>query len=518
MILNEGLGAFLINFFKFFFSSKPNYCGFCGLEVCKTCHESHNMLKSCISHYIWCKNCDLIHIKNTKFSEIHCNLDGYNVCRGFYHYLKDKSIKATQKSSLRRFIECLGEGFLGILGVLSKILSCFLLFFEKIGYLKDWFNRRIIGRIREKSENYGKYTCKYKIITFIFGRKNDKNGLIFKFNRNVLALNQTLSSKRLGSLYFFIFLSHYVIVFTLSLQYLNYSSSSWLMHYIYAGFIVISMFFEGIFTTFIIRQVNGKSDPILPEFSLFTHFMPLIQTQITRYDYYTDLLFIVVNISQNRTTIVTIAVVFLGLITVLNWVNSLVLFSSLFFQNFLPKLKEFFRKRQFRTKYSNIKKIAPSIINSEIIEQFDNNKDTFINYKKVNNKIVQESNYYINVYGKLSLMLDMKCVGECLDRLSTKNAWYFPYFGGVYIPQIISSAVGRLCFENIPGVCLQLYVLVTYERNSDNVLYYPIVISTILSLVSSFFTALQARSCLVREEDLITLSTVEGNVNKEIDE
>jgi len=464
-------------------------------------------------NFLWCKYCEVVHKKTDKSSvQDCCSLDEVKVCRGYYLLLKEKGLVNSKKRCFQqifivflKFLKTLGKFFLWFFRLFSIIIRLFvhlksgiMIFFEKI---------------RKKSISADENSLKSRMIVFFLGEQSETSGQIFKYNRYVNNLNDTFSTKRLGLLYFFIFLRNYALVFTLSLQYLNFSSSDWLMHYIYACFLLLNFILEAFFTSYIISQVNRKTtNKTLKEFSLWHYFLPLLQTQVIRYDYYTDLLFIVANVNAQRYIIVAIASAFLGLITVINWVNIITLFSTIFFTDFLPRLVSPIIK-YFQEKNKKVSPLQNFIVTEQ--EPVENIKDTFANFKKVQNKTVQESNYYINFYGKLSLMLDLKCVGHCLDRLSTKNAWYFPYLGGFYVPQIISSAVIKLCLENIPGIILQLYVLVVYEHQNQGFFYYPIVISTCVSLVSSFWTALQARSCMVEEGDLRDL---ESKKNEQIDD
>ena len=138
---------------------------------------------------------------------------------------------------------------------------------------------------------------------------------------------------------------------------------------------------------------------------------------------------------------------------------------------------------------------------------------TFMNVKKIDN---DASNKNINLFCKISSLLELCCIGNCLDKFSTKNAWFFPYFGGYYIPQQIISSILKFLFEDFPSFVIQVIVLSYYERNGNYVSITPIIVTTIISLVASVITVLTAKASILKREELKNLEKEKIEIEDDI--
>lgn len=321
----------------------------------------------------------------------------------------------------------------------------------------------------------------------------------FKFNKNVIDLNHSLGSRRLLLLYSLNFLVYYFLVGFVPIYFRGEETVQWNSHYIYAGYAFLVFIFETYLTYFIIRKVNfGKGNKILKDFSLANYFLPLLLSQIKKYDFYTDMVFIITNINRKRSHIAIISGVFLLITTSMNLILILSLLKSLW--NFS------FRRIFCFCFYSNKNKnkvVVPtsknSIANFQPITENNNKFSTFMVVKKVDN---EASNRNINLFCKVSSLLELECIGNCLDKFSTKNAWFFPYFGGYYIPQQIISSTLKFIFEDLPSFIIQVFVIAYYDDNSSSSYIIPIIITTCISLLASVMTVLTAKASILKSDEL----------------
>lgn len=318
----------------------------------------------------------------------------------------------------------------------------------------------------------------------------------FKFNKNVIELNHSLGSRRLLLLYSLNFIIYYFLVGFVPIYFRGRETVLWESHYIYAGYAAAVFLFETYLTYFIIKKVNsGKGNKILKDFSLANYLLPLILSQIKKYDFYTDVVFIITNINNNREHIAIISGAFLLITTSLNLFFLLELFKELWNISFRSIFCYFCQKKKYT------KSIHPAK-NMKGITQNLNNVDKFSTFMVVRKVDSEASNKNINLFCQVSSLLELECIGNCLDKFSTKNAWFFPYFGGYYIPQQIISSTMKFLFEDIPSFVIQIFVIAYYDTNYGNSYLLPIIITTCISLVASIITVLTAKASILKSEEL----------------
>ena len=317
----------------------------------------------------------------------------------------------------------------------------------------------------------------------------------FKFNKNVIALNQSLGDKRLVLLYSINFIIYYFLVGFVPIYFKGENTVLWTSHYIYAGYAFMVFLFETYLTYFIIKKVNsGVGNKILKDFSLANYLLPLILSQIKKYDFYTDMVFIIANINENRDNIAIISGSFLAITTFMNLIMILSIFKVLWNLSF-RKVCCFICNRLNQNRIIHPHSKNSTVPNNSTQEKFS----TFMNVKKVDN---DASNKNINLFCQISSLLELECIGNCLDKFSTKNAWFFPYFGGYYIPQQIVSSMLKFLFEDLPGFTIQVTVLSYYDREKGAISLTPIIVPTIISLLASVTTVLTAKASILKSEEL----------------
>ena len=371
--------------------------------------------------------------------------------------------------------------------ILEKTKKCIMV-------IRRQFERCCVGTtLNEKGDQVVRQGRCLSFLNCFFGDPDTVDDELkeFKFNKNIIQLNHDLGDKRLIFLYSINFILYYFLVAFAPIYFKGENTVRWESHIIYAGYAVLVFLFETYLTYFIIKKVNtGKGNKILKDFSLANYLLPLILSQVKKYDFYTDVVFIIANINENRDHIAIIAGTFLAITTFTNLMMILTLFKSLW--NFS------FRKLCCFLCIHSKKIIHPrtsAILSPTIQDKFS----TFVQVKKVDN---DASNKNINIFCKISSLLELECIGNCLDKFSTKNAWFFPYFGGYYIPQQIVSSTLKFFFEDLPGFVIQLFVLSYYYRDESATSLTPIIVTTIISLLASVTTVLTAKASILKQEEL----------------
>jgi len=318
----------------------------------------------------------------------------------------------------------------------------------------------------------------------------------FKFNKNVIDLNHLLGRKRLVLLYSLNFIIYYFLAGFLPIYFRGAKTVKWESHYIYGIYAGIVFCFESYLAFYIIRTVNAKGNKILKDFSLANYLLPLFLSQIKKYDFYTDVVFIITNLNQDRPHISIISGSFLALTTIMNLVMILSLLKTLWGFSLRSCLCFFFKKKE---KVHVLSRSNSGVGGQSAHAIGGDTFSTFMTVKKVDN---EASNQNINLFCKLSSLLELECIGNCLDKFSTKNAWYFPYFGGYYIPQQIISSLLKFCLEDIPGFIIQVFVLAYYDSTNQVASLLPIIITTCFSLLASITTVLTAKASILKPEEL----------------
>ena len=152
----------------------------------------------------------------------------------------------------------------------------------------------------------------------------------------------------------------------------------------------------------------------------------LITSQTAKYDTFTNLTFVFLNLKYNPAKnsfefneIFIPAMIFVGLNIVLNFKN----FLGFMWKNFISKKKN--RRKSFH------------------------------------------SSEFINRYSKLSFQFEFQSLGRLLDRFSTNSAkkygyWFLPkILKNSYIPTVITTTFARLFLEDVPLLIIQLYVVIS---------------------------------------------------------
>ena len=351
--------------------------------------------------------------------------------------------------------------------------------------------------VNEKQEKVVKNQKCLSFLNCFFGDPDtiDDEVKEFKFNKNVIDLNRALGDKRLILIYSINFIVYYALVAFVPAYFRGVDTVKWQSHYIYAGYAFLVFLFEAYLTYFIISKVNfGRGNKILKDFSLANYLLPLILSQIKKYDFYTDIVFIIANLNEDRTHIAIISSCFLAITTFANLIMILTLFKALWNIKF-TKLFCFLCIRQQE------KVIHPSNRKSlqKALSLGAEKNTTFLSIQKID---TDASNKNINLFCKVSSLLELECIGNCLDKFSTKNAWFFPYFGGYYIPQQIISATLKFLFEDLPSFTIQVFVLSYYEGGKSYLTITPIIVTTVISLVASVITVLTAKASILKKEEL----------------
>ena len=345
--------------------------------------------------------------------------------------------------------------------------------------------------IKKNIDEASKQTLKcYKFLNCFFGDPSQiqDEGKEFKFNVNVLNLNKSLGKKLLIFLFSLNFVIYYGLVATVPYFFQGKTDTvSWTSHYIYASYAFCIVIFESYLCAHIISTVNaGKNNKILRDFSLVNYLIPLVLSQIKKYDFYTDVIFILQNFKEGRYKIGYLLIACLGTTSFFNLIMIISILKTLWGINF----KKLFMKCINKCRG---KKISDS--------SYENSE-----YSKV-------STYNINLFCKISSLLELECVANCLDKFSTKNAWFLPILGGYYIPQAIIGAIWKFTFEDLPSFIIQMIVLFLYTDLKNVISLLPIIISTIISLISSVATTLLAKACVLQPKELKLLDD-----RKEIEE
>lgn len=254
----------------------------------------------------------------------------------------------------------------------------------------------IQNKDNEKVPKQGK--CLTLLNCFIGDPNIEDKNREFKFNKNVTALNEFLGNKWILIFYSFNFLFYYFLVGFLPIYFRGKNTVLMEAHYSYAAYAFCVFLFEAIITYSIIQKVNfGSGNKILKDFSIANYLIPLVLSQIKKYDFYTDMIFIISNLNQHHEDIAIISGSFLALTTFVNLVLILAVFKSLLNLNF-ERIIGFFQKKN---------KIYP-------------NPDPLVMANKL---VMQTSNKNINMFCKISALLEFECISNCLDKFSTKNAW-----------------------------------------------------------------------------------------------
>ena len=160
----------------------------------------------------------------------------------------------------------------------------------------------------------------------------------FKFNKNIMQLNSTLGRKVLLVLFSLNFIIFYFVICFAPWYFRSETSVLWNSHYIYIGYGVMIAIFESYMTFTIIKIVNGeKESKILNDFNLANYLLPLILSQVQKYDFYTDVIFIISNINEKRYVIAIISGIFLSLTTAGNFLMIMILIINIWLSSVKPK-------------------------------------------------------------------------------------------------------------------------------------------------------------------------------------
>lgn len=450
-ILDNGLGSYIILKIKEHFSAKKKYCFTCEKEVCNTCH------KEWTTH----EGVDNIVCKRPKPKEILSESSLLLEC-----FRKEEEIKIKERKSWKYTVRMLLYYSLIFPFILDNFIKILMIFVRLLlitmkkcnAAIQKWLDQRLVRKQKspetKKRENIktpkAKKSWRHSVANFVMGYDEDpkaKEVKKFKFNYNVNKLNDYLGTKSIMAFYYANLILMYAVCVIPPI---------WFKYYCNIFFGVYALVAFGIETAFIlkiIKIVNGpneetkKQKNLLHNFSLKYYFPLLLGSILQKYDFFTDIQFVILLFKENQYD--------------LAWASLSIIIIMFCFSSF----------QLIYFSYGSV-----------------------ITAKE--NERIGIANEYINRFSTLSYLTNIGAVGLCLDLLSTKNATKFK---SNYIPQIMVSAVSKCLLTNLPQFIIQIYYL-TNSDVSPLILY--ALISTIISFIGSINTALMAKGSILTKQNL----------------
>ena len=446
-ILDNGLGSFILLKIKEYFWAKKKYCFNCDKEVCNRCHQDWSTHEGVEN--LNCKRPTAKQINRENTVTLEC-----------FRKELEKNVKESKK--LGNKIKMIFY-YIMIIPFLLDNLRKLLLPAVKISiiYLKKsensfekWFAKLGQKKVdKTKSEVPQKNEWKQKIFNFVLGYDEDpkqKEVTKFKFNYNVNVLNEIFGKKRIAVFYYVNLLIYYLI---------SVLTPIWFTYYcnvFFGVYALVTFLIETFFILKIIEIINAKTNDsnkkkqknLIHNFSLKYYLPLLFFSQLEKYDFFTDIQFIIHLFQQNKeleTHLATASLIVLSLIIFFNTIQ-------LMFVTY----------------------------------------DSFMSSKEK----IGIANANINKFSMISFLTHFKGIGFCLDLFSTKNAIKI---GSNYIPQVMVSSISKCVIENIPQFIVQMIYLANSEI-SDIILI--TMISTIFSFVGAIKTALLAKGSMLTKKNL----------------
>lgn len=441
-ILDNGLGSFILLKIKEYFWVKKKYCFTCDKEVCNKCHQdwsTHEGIEN-----IKCQKPKAKDLDNSMTSECLKKEQERKVKESKYWKNRFKII--LHYACIIPFL------FKNLLMILMPVFRIAIIYMKKseIAFQK-WFSK--LGQKNELKKNIDSKKPKtrfQKIKYFLLGYEEDpklKEVTKFKYNYNVNVLNDIFGKKRVVLFYYLNLIIFYIISIIPQIYEDPYNCNIYFGIY---GFLTLVI--ETIFIWKIIKIINDKQKDQLKTKNLIHNFsvkyyMPLLfGSVLEKYDFFTDIQFLIHLYNENEITLAHASLAILIFLVTINTIQ-LMIFTY----------------------------------------------DSFISSKE----IVGIANDNINKFSMLSFQTHFKGIGFCLDLFSTKNAMKI---GQYYVPQIMVSSISTCLFENIPQFIIQMSLLSNVEHVSPLVLY--TIISTILSFIGAIKTALLAKGSVLTKKHL----------------
>lgn len=453
-ILDNGLGSFLLMKIKEMFGVKKMYCFNCDKEVCNRCH------KDWTTH----EGVENVNCKKPKGKEILMESTIILECLRKNQEKKEKDSKKL-KGKVKIFLYY-GLIFPYLFNTIFKYtafgvrISLVYLKKAEVAFQK-WFAKLGLKKKLKKSNKITQNkTWKEKLQNFVMGYEEDpkqKEVKKFKFSFNVNTLNEIFGKKRIIFFYYMNLVIFYAICIGTPLFDIYYSNA------FFGVYALITFSIEVIFIVKIIQIINEKpQDPskkaknLIHNFSLKYYLPLLIGSQLERYDFFTDIQFVIRLFHLGYEDLAYASLIILIIITAFSLLELL-----------------FFTYDAF---------IAPR------------------------DKVVGIANENINKFSMLSLQMHFNGIGFCLDLFSTKNA---VKIFGIYVPQIMVSSISKCVLENLPQFIIQMAFLSIDNENKqsensekvDPVVIYTII-STIMSFLGAIKTALLAKGSILTKKHL----------------
>ena len=444
-ILDNGLGSFILLKIRNYFAVKKKYCFNCDKEVCSQCHKDWS------TH----EGVENINCKKMKLKEAKVDMESNKILECL---LKEQQTKEKEAKNWKNYIKftlyylllfpCLFDTLMRACIPTTKFMIIYLKKIE--ASFTKWFTK-----LGQKTEiNNPNLPKKYKQIlySFVMGYDEDpkqKEVTKFKFNYNVNVLNGILAKKRILYFYYINLLIYYIISIITPIWFPIYCNV------FYGVYAFITFVIETVFILAIIKIINDKSQDrskkqknLIHNFSLKYYLPLLFFSQIEKYDFFTDIQFVIHLFRKNDDLSTQLAIASLTVLTVIT-----------------------------------IFKIIPLLFFTY---------DSFISQKEK----IGIANENINNFSMLSFLTDLKGVGFCLDLFSTKNALKI---NRIYVPQIMFSSISKCLLENIPLFIIQMINLI-HSEISDLILY--TIVSTIISFIGAIKTALLAKGSVLTKKQI----------------
>jgi len=446
-ILDNGLGSFILLKIKEFFWAKKKYCFNCDKEVCNRCHKDWS------TH----EGVENLNCKKPKTKQI--NMENTVILECFrkeYEKQVKESKKWTNKIKLFLYyamilpflLDNVNKALIPAVKIsiiyLKKSENSFQKWFAKLGQKKTDKTKLDITKQNQMRQ---------KIYNFVMGYDEDpkqKEVTKFKFNYNVNVLNEIFGRKRIAAFYYVNLLIYYLISVLTPIWFSYYSNV------FFGVYALVTFLIETVFILKIIKIINAKTNDsnkkkqknLIHNFSLKYYLPLLFFSQSEKYDFFTDIQFIIHLYQQDKELekhLAHASLIVLSLIIVFNTIQ-------LMFVTY----------------------------------------DSFISSKEK----MGIANANINKFSMISFLTHFKGIGFCLDLFSTKNA---VKIGSNYVPQVMVSSVSKCVLENIPQFIVQMIYLANSEIN-DIILI--TMISTIFSFVGAIKTALLAKGSMLTKKNL----------------
>lgn len=442
LILNQGLGVFLISQLKTLFPSKKfEFCYECEGRVCSKCHVFHDLSENCCRNLVFsvsaAQRCSVLRAQQSSAAE-------------------------TKKKS------CVSRCFAGFFKGISSTFAVFLGVFRRVNEKIRSFSAKTAyflcvkessAAVSQKNRCFRAFFCARRLF---FGDSEDFrfDAEHFKVSLNLKAVNTFLRNPAWLRIISCILLINLAICLLGPLLLAN----LWYSNAIFLAFSLFLLFFETFLSIRAIKLANLQGK-VLRNFALLYYGGSLAGTLIKKYSFYANFVFMIENFRVG---------------------NYYISAFSLFFLTFFCGFCWFFFARAAHATFRS--KLKPENYVKEFEKSFE---ETLVSLIK-NSRSFEYSlhfSHFVNVTARVAIMVEFDCLSAVLNQFSLKNAVKMQ---GFYVPEVILYSFGKALLYDFPNFLIQLYLFRKLQVYDYKAVF--TITLTFLSLFKSLHRVLAARS------------------------